>query len=217
MTSPSWSLVRGLNPTPPEARNWLKQELHGSDYQSPWLDSLSRWITDQLGKLLDGASHLAGLSPAITALIALVVIALLAWILPKVRRERVVTGSDGVVLEDVTITARLYRSMAAQAIRDGRYDDAVLDRFRAIAKDMSDRRVLNDAPGRTAHEVSVTLASPFPDHADRLARAADLFDSVRYGHRHASAHQAGQIQDLDAKLVTTRPIFLTASVVEPPL
>ena len=217
MTSPSCSLVRGLNPTPPEARNWLKQELHGSDYQSPWLDSLSRWITDQLGKLLDGASHLAGLSPAITALIALVVIALLAWILPKVRRERVVAGSDGVVLEDVTITARLYRSMAAQAIRDGRYDDAVLDRFRAIPKDMSDRRVLNDAPGRTAHEVSVTLASPFPDHADRLARAADLFDSVRYGHRHASAHQAGQIQDLDAELVTTRPIFLTASVVEPPL
>ena len=217
MTSPSCSLVRGLNPTPPEARNWLKQELHGSDYQSPWLDSLSRWITDQLGKLLDGASHLAGLSPAITALIALVVIALLAWILPKVRRERVVAGSDGVVLDDVTITARLYRSMAAQAIRDGRYDDAVLDRFRAIAKDMSDRRVLNDAPGRTAHEVSVTLASPFPDHADRLARAADLFDSVRYGHRHASAHQAGQIQDLDAELVTTRPSFLTASVVEPPV
>jgi hypothetical protein len=178
---------------------------------------LSRWITDQLGKLLDGASHLAGLSAGITALIALVVIALLAWILPKVRRERVVAGSDGVVLDDVTITARLYRSMAAQAIRDGRYDDAVLDRFRAIAKDMSDRRVLNDAPGRTAHEVSVTLASPFPDHADRLARAADLFDSVRYGHRHASAHQAGQIQDLDAELVTTRPIFLTASVVEPPV
>src|SRR5664280_3780581 len=121
MTSPSWSLVRGLNPTPTEARNWLQQELHGSDYQSPWLDSLSRWITDQLGKLLDGANHLAGLSPAITALIALVVIALLAWILPKVRRERVVAGSDGVVLEDVPITARLYRSMAAPPSRDVRY------------------------------------------------------------------------------------------------
>ena len=210
MTSPSWSLVRGLNPTPPEARNWLKQELHGSDYQSPWLDSLSRWITDQLGKLLDGASHLAGLSPAITALIALVVIALLAWILPKVRRERVVAGSDGVVLEDVTITARLYRSMATQAIRDGRYDDAVLDRFRAIAKDMSDRRMLDDAPSCTAHEVSMALASNFPEQADRLARAADLFDSVRYGHRRTGAYQAGQIQALDTELVTVRPLPMTS-------
>ena len=210
MTSPSWSLVRGLNPTPPEARNWLKQELHGSDYQSPWLDSLSRWITDQLGKLLDGASHLAGLSPAITALIALVVIALLAWILPKVRRERVVAGSDGVVLDDVTITARLYRSMAAQAIRDGRYDDAVLDRFRAIAKDMSDRRMLDDAPSCTAHEVSMALASNFPEQADRLARAADLFDSVRYGHRRTGAYQAGQIQALDTELVTVRPLPMTS-------
>ena len=217
MTSPSWSLVRGLSPTPPEARDWLKRELHGSDYQSSWLDSLSRWVADQLGKLLDGASHLAGLSPGITVLIALVVIALLAWLLPKVRRERVVARTDGAVLDDVTITARHYRNLAADALRDGRYDDAVLDGFRAIARDMSDRRVLNDAPGRTAHEVSLALASPFPRHADSLARAADLFDSVRYGHRHASPYQAGQIQDLDAVLVTTHPTFLTSSAVELPV
>ena len=212
MTPVSWTPLRGLDPTPPEARNWLKQELHGSDYQNPWLDSVIRWILDQLRKLLDGAGHLAGLSPVITVLMALVVIALLVWVLPRVRREPVVAASDGAVLEDVTITARHYRDQAAQAMRDGRYDDAVLDGFRAIAKDMSDRRVLNDAPGRTAHEVSLALASPFPDHADRLARAADLFDSVRYGHRRASAHQAGQIHELDAELVTTRPQLLASSL-----
>ena len=81
-----------------------------------------------------------------------VVIALLVWVLPKVRRESFVPASDGTVLEDLTITPRFYRGLAAQALRDGRYDDAVLDGFRAIAKDMSSRTLLDDAPGRTAHE-----------------------------------------------------------------
>jgi hypothetical protein len=168
---------------------------------------VGRWILDQLGNLLEGARRLSELSPAITVLMALVVIALLVWILPRVSRERVVATPGWTVLEDPTITSRLYRDLAAQAMADRRYDDAVLDGFRAIARDMSDRRVLHDAPGRTAHEVSLELAQPFPDHADRLARAADLFDSVRYGHRHASPSQAEQMHLLDVDLVTTRPLL----------
>jgi len=212
LTLPGWSMVGDLDPTPPQARDWLRQELAGPDYRSPWLDSVVRWFTDQIRRLLEGAGHLAGLSPLITVLIALVVIALLVWVLPRVRHERGVAASDGAVLDDVTITARHYRDQAAHAIRDGRYDDAVLDGFRAIAKDLSDRRVLKDAPGRTAHEVSLALASPFPDHADRLALAADLFDSVRYGHRRASADHAVQIQELDAELVTAHPLLLAPAL-----
>jgi hypothetical protein len=210
MTWVSWSLVRGLNPTPPAARSWLNHELQGSDYQNPWLDSLTRWIADQIRKLLEGASHLAGLSASITVLIALVVIAVLVWILPRVRRERVNTVTEQGVLDDGTITAGAYRDLAAQAIRDGRFEDAVLDGFRAVAKGMSDRRMLDDAPSRTAHEVSVALAADFPEQADRLARAADLFDSVRYGQCRTSAYQAGQIQDLDTELVTVRPLRMTS-------
>ena len=205
MTPASWSLARGLNPTPPQARTWLRQELHRADYQSSWLDSASRWISEQLRRLLEGAGNLSGVSPVITALIAVIVIALLVWVLPRVRREPVAARAGEAVLDDLTITARRYRDLAAQALREERYDDAVLDGFRAIARDMSDRNVLDDAPGRTAHEVSLALAAPFPGHAERLARAADLFDAVRYGHRRATAGQAGQIQQLDAELVTARP------------
>jgi hypothetical protein len=199
-----WSTPLSLDPTPPEARDWLEQELHGSDYQSSWLAGLRDWIFDLVDKLLQGVGQF---SPVIAVLVALVVIALLAWVLPKVRRESVVSRADHAVLEDLTITARAYRDLAAQALRDGRYDDAVLDGFRAIAKDMSDRTLLDDAPGRTAHEASLALARCFPDHADRLSRAADLFDAVRYGHRRATAEQAAQVQHLDAELVTTRPVL----------
>jgi hypothetical protein len=205
MTASIWGLPRGLSPTPPQAREWLRQELQGPEYQSPWLDSVLRWVTDLLSRLLDGARNLAGLSPLITALIALAVIALLVWVLPRVRREPVASVSTGAVLEDLRITSRHYRDLASQALREGRFDDAVLDGFRAIAKDMSDRRVLDDAPGRTAHEVSLALAPPFPGYAERLAGAADLFDSVRYGHRRANQGQATRIHQLDAELATTRP------------
>ena len=207
MTPPGWGPLRGVSPGPPQAREWLKQELQGTEYRSPWLDSVLRWITDLVSRLLDGARNLAGLSPLITALIALSVIAFLVWVLPRVRREPVASASTGAVLQDLTITSRHYRDLASQSLREGRFDDAVLDGFRAIARDMSDRAVLNDAPGRTAHEVSLALASPFPGHADRLAGAADLFDSVRYGHRRANADQATRIHRLDAELAATRPIL----------
>jgi len=207
MTPLSWLLPRGLDPTPQEAREWLKQELQRADYRSPWLDSAIRWVSDRLSGLIDGFRTLSGLSPLITALLALAVIALLVWILPRVRREPVAARAPGAVLEDLTLTSRHYRDLAARSLREGRYDDAALDGFRAIAKDMSDRRVLDDAPGRTAHEVSVVLASSFPDHAERLAWAADLFDSVRYGHRRANAEQAGAILGLDAELVTAHPVL----------
>ena len=211
MTPPTWSPPRLLNPTPPEARAWLKHELQGAEYRSPWLDSALRWVSDRLSGLIEGVRTLAAFSPYITALLALAVIALLVWILPRVRHEPAAARTPGAVLEDLTITSRHYRDLASQSLREGRYDDAVLDGFRAIAKDMSDRKALDDAPGRTAHEVSLALASPFPGQAERLALAADLFDSVRYGHRRVREAQARQVHQLDAELVTARPILTPIS------
>jgi hypothetical protein len=216
MTLASASLQRGLDPTPDQARAWLDQELHRSGYQDPWLDSVLRWIGDHLRALLDGVSNLAGVSPVITGLMALAVIALLAWVLPRVRRESVAAGG-GAVLEDLRITPRTYRDRAAKAFVDGRYDDAVLDGFRAIAKDMSDRTLLADAPGRTAHEVSLALAQPFPGHADPLAQAANVFDAVRYGHRGATSDQATEVQRLDAELVRTRPALAMSPLQDLPV
>ena len=214
MTPASWSPLRSLDPSPAEARRWLSDELHRSDYHNPWLESSLRWIVDQLSKLFDGANKLAngGLSLVVTVLVALVTIALLVWVLPKVRREPVVATLDGAVIVDPTITAGTYRDLAARALADGRYDAAVLEGFRAIAKDMSDRTFLDDAPGLTAHEVSLELSRPFPDFAGRLAQAANLFDAVRYGHRSANQDGAAQVLRLDSELAKARPVLLTSTM-----
>lgn len=201
---------RGLDPTPEQAHDWLEQELNRSSYGGSWLDSAARWLIDHLRALVDSTGNIAGLSPVITVLVALVVVALLVWVLPKVRRELVAAPVAGAVLDDLDTTARTYRERAAQALKDGRFEDAVLDGFRAIAKDMDARTLLDEGPSSTAHEVSVALAHTFPEHADRLAKAADAFDLVRYGHRRATAGQAVDVQQLDAELVTTRPLLVTS-------
>lgn len=214
----SWPPQRALDPTPGQARQWLSDELRGPDYQDPWLTSVIRWVLDHLRMLFDGVSGAnSAVSPVITVLVALVMIALIVWVLPKVRRESAVAQSDGAVLDDLTVTAGKYRMLAAQALAEGRYDDAVLDGFRAIAKDTSDRTLLDDAPSRTAHEVSLALAPRFPDHADRLAQAADVFDAVRYGHRRATAEKAGQVQRLDTELVRTRPLLAATPLQDLPV
>lgn len=212
MTPASWSPERGLDPAPDEARRWLEQELQRSDYRDPLLDQALRWILEQLRSILDHVNNLAGggLSPVITVLVALAAIAIFVWVVPRVRRERVVASTEGAVLDDPTITPSTYRQLAARALAEGRYDDAVLDGFRAIAKDMSDRTLLDDAPSRTAHEISLALAPAFPGHADRLAKAANVFDAVRYGHRRAGADQADDVLQLDGELTKARPALATS-------
>jgi hypothetical protein len=207
------SLPQRLDPTPAEARTWLGDELHKASYQEPWLDSVIRWFMDHLRALFNGASQAAnsGISAVVTLLVALVVIALLVWVLPRVRREPAAARPEGAVLDDLAITAAAYRELASRALAEGRFEDAVLNGFRAIAKDMSDRTLLDDAPGRTAHEVSLALWPAFPGYAGRLAQAADLFDAVRYGRRPASADQASLVQQLDAELIKTRPVLATSS------
>lgn len=218
MTPASWSPLRVLDPTPAEARKWLRDELHRSSYHDPWLDSVLRWLRDQISRLFDGANTLAhgGLSLVVTILVGLAAISLLVWVLPKVRRDSVIDRTDGPVLVDPTMSASTYRTLAAHAFADGRFDEAVLEAFRAIAKDMSDRTLLDDAPARTAHEVSLELSHPFPDLAGRLAQSANMFDAVRYGHRRASADQAGQVLQLDAELAKAHPMLVTSPMPDVP-
>ena len=107
MTPASWSPLRGLDPQPAEARKWLSDELQRSDYRNPWLDSAVRWLMDQLAKLFEGANKLAnsGVSLVVTVLIALVPIAILVWVIPRVRRDSVVGHREGAGPLDPTIAA----------------------------------------------------------------------------------------------------------------
>jgi hypothetical protein len=210
---PTPMLPRALEPSPGQARSWLEEELRAATYhQTPLLDRLWGWVMDRLDDLSARPGDLSGAPTVVTVVLGLLVAGLLLWVVPRVRRERSVRRSAGAVLEDPRGTAAMYRERSARARATGRYVDAVIDSFRAIARDMSDRTLLDDRPGLTAHEVSVAVAAAFPSQAGELARAADLFDSVRYGSGTASPADADDVAALDAALAQARPALPTAAV-----
>ena len=199
-------LPRVLEPTPGQARSWLEEELRSATYhQTSLLDRLLTWVQDRLADATSSSTDLRGAPTVVTVVVALLVVGLIAWVLPRIRRERSTRRPDGAVLEDPRVTAAQYRERAAGARRAGRHADAVLDSYRAIARDMSDRTLLDDAPGLTAHEVSVAVARVFPARTGELSRAADLFDTVRYGSGTAGLRDAEAVAELDAALARSRP------------
>ena len=196
-----------LDPTSPEARDWLEEELRKPVYREP--EGLLERLWDWLGRLLsgtDGTGGLPGWTIWLAAALGLAVVGMV--VLRSLRAERRVTGAPaGAVLEGPTRSAAEHRATAAAALESGDADTAVLEAYRALARSAVERTLLDDLPGRTAHEVAVALATVFPADAGRLAWAADTFDAVRYGRWAAGRDAARAVVALDEDLAATRPLL----------
>jgi uncharacterized protein DUF4129 len=195
-----------LDPTSPQARQWLEDELRKGLYheQKGLLERLWDWLMN----LLDTTG--GGGFPAWTILFALLVgvavVGLVLW--RSLRAEHRVGGPRrGGVLEGPARTAAEHRAAARAALDAGAAETAVLEGYRALARSAVERTLLDDLPGRTAHEVAVALGPVFPASARPLAAAADTFDAVRYGRRAATLESARGVIELDATLAGTRPVL----------
>ena len=194
-----------LDPTSPQARQWLEDELRKGIYseQKGVLERLWDWLVN----LLSGTG---GGFPAWTVWIAVAVIAAVVVLVLvfSLRAERRMTGSrQPGVLDGPVRTAAEHRAAATRALEAGDADTALLEAYRAIARSAIERTLLDDLPGRTPHEVAVELGPVFPASAAALATAADAFDAVRYGRRAARPESARDVIALDAALARTRPLL----------
>ncbi len=197
-----------LDPTSPQARDWLSAELSKGMYHTQ--PSLFERFMDWLSRLLSPGS---GSGPALPAWAVLVVVvallALVALVVVRVLRREARTrpALGGAVLDEPGVSAAEYRRRAVGAATLGRWDDVVLDGYRAITQGVVERTILDDLPGRTADEVARDLAPVFPVHADGLRSAAVAFDAVRYGHLAAEEGPARAVLALEDGVRTTRPIL----------
>lgn len=196
-----------LDPTSAQAREWLEAELRKGVYQEDpgLLQRLVDWLMDALG----GTTAEGGL-PAWTIWLAVLLgVGVLALVVARsVRAERRMTGPGrGGVLDGPSRSAAEHRAAARSALASGDAETAVLEGYRALARSAVERTLLDDLPGRTAHEVSVALGPVFPAYAGGLASAADTFDAVRYGRRPASTDAARAVVALDADLAQARPVL----------
>jgi hypothetical protein len=190
-----------LDPTPDEARGWLRDELLKPAYhQENVLQQLRNWFSD----LFDRTSRAAASTPPLVDAAALLIFALLVvgliWLLSRVRVSRRARSEAGPVLEESGVSAAELRRRAEEALGAGRYAEAAIGAFRALVVRQIERGRLDDLPGMTAHEVALALDGTFPDRRERIDEAGRIFDLVRYGRRTPTAEQVRQVLDLDDDL-----------------
>lgn len=199
-----------VQPTGDQARQWLLDELAKAPYQAskPTLvDLAAQAFFDWLGSLFrtqgDPASAVL-LVVALTVVVALVVVAVLLFGIPRANRRSRGTGA-GLFGDDDRRSAAELRAAARAAAAAGDFSLAVLERFRALARDLDERTLVAVFPGTTARGFAREAARAFPAEATELATAADVFDGIRYAGRAGDRDEAERLAALDDRLVEARP------------
>ena len=187
-----------------QGRAWAREELAGPGYDRPGLIRRGlQWLVEHLQQL--PLPH--GNGSALTAAVLLVVVAaVVVWAVrrgggPLARRR----GGDGdAVFEPGPRSAEQHRSDADRAAADGDWRTAVLERFRAVVRELEERGVVPEQPGRTAGETADAAGRRMPGLKDDLRNAATLFGDVRYGGRTPGPAADAALRELDARVRATR-------------
>ncbi len=205
-----------LDPDNDTARRWLRDELSKPRYTPTPPPGSGKWeappepgLLERIGKWLSAVFN-SGVSLTIGFILLALLIAAVVYVVIRVRREARSDdesggGEPGAVLGGITGTQEQFRQSAQAALAAGDYDAAVLAAMRAIAQTASDRSLLLGARSATAHDIARRLRHVFPSHFPALHSAADAFDAVAYGGRHADGASASALVDLDISLRDTKP------------
>ncbi|WP_232514707.1 DUF4129 domain-containing protein [Cellulomonas sp. PSBB021] len=194
-----------VTPDAETARRWAVEELASPEYQDRrsvlerLLEWLQRQFSDMQGVSLDG--------PVVAlVLVGAVALALLVawWVAGPVRSGRA-SATRTVLDHDDTRTAAQLRAAADAAARAGDWTTAVLERFRAVVRDLEERAVLDERPGRTAHEATLDAGARLPDVSAELVAGGTLFDDVAYGGRTATRVDDDRLRALVVAVGAARP------------
>lgn len=198
-------LDQALEPSPGEARALLRRELLKPEYlDNDPIARLLEWLERILISGMDTASGLSALSTFAAMFVAVLLIGSLVWLVARARPSARGPRVKSTVLAEEVVTATRLRAQAEDALARQNYEEAVLAGFRALATRQVERGRLDGSPGTTAQEAARALAGEYPQQQSRVDSSAVLFDSVLYGHRDATRHQAASVLELDDELRTAR-------------
>ncbi|GAB3208765.1 DUF4129 domain-containing protein [Marinactinospora thermotolerans] len=159
-----------------------------------WIEELTRRIGDSV----PGGWWALG---ALLAVLAVLLVALLVHTRPARRARR--RGAQ--VDQDTPLSASGHRALAERHAEAGAYAEAIVERLRAISRELEDRAIVLPRAGRTATELATEASPALPDERGALRAAADVFNDVRYGERVATADSYAVLRDLDERIQTARP------------
>jgi Domain of unknown function (DUF4129) len=197
----------GRDPARDLARRELSRpEYHQDDPSLPeriW-ERFSEWLRSFIDSFGGGPSSGRLSWGVLIALAVLLVVVggLIWWRMGGVQRSR---SRRGALLPERATTAADHRAAAQRHAAAGEWPEAIRERLRAIARDLEDRAILAQRPGRTADEMAAEAASALPGHADELRAGAQIFDEVWYGRRRGDETGYQRLTALDERLRTARP------------
>lgn len=200
-----------VRPDRDEAAGWAVEELSKREYaaQRPGIvEQLVNWVLERL-QVVSGLAGGSGTLAAIVVGVAVVLVAVAVLVAGRtLRRAR--QAEPGAVFADPGSTAVDHRAAADAAAARSDWRTAVVERFRAVVRELEARAVLVPQPGRTADEAAREAARWLPDLAGALHDGARAFDDVRYGDRPGDAAADAALRALDdavrsAKVTTGVP------------
>jgi hypothetical protein len=194
-----------LFPDPEPAREWMSRELSRPEYQASLLERLGHWIEDLLATLRQASGHIGSLNPVAATVLLVVLAALLALVLSRLRRNPAASDQSGRVFAAHRLAASDHRRLAQEALERGAWDEAVVEGVRALAAGLSERGLVPEQPDVTVHELSENAAALYPSLGSRLRTAARTFDETRYGDRPAGEQEARDTVAIDLETSRTQP------------
>lgn len=186
-----------VDPGDDQARQWLQDELGDSGYVPPSIPDINLPDPQAPGEIANTGGTI-GVVIGIVILVAILVVAFWIFGLPRLRRRSTVTGD--LFGEDDDRSAVAIRTAAERAAATGDYTSAVVEAFRAMARDLAERGIVQTFPGTTARDFGRRAGAVFPATTERLADAAVVFDGVRYLGRTGTAEQWERMASLAAEL-----------------
>jgi hypothetical protein len=199
-----------VEPGREQARAWAVDELSRREYQDArpsLLERVVHWLLDHLSRI-----HLGGGAPTLVGL-TLLTLLLAAVIGYSIHRSggvhRSARRSASAVFPGRNVSAADHRARADRHASAGEWDQAVVERFRAIARTLEERALLAPQPGRTAVEVARDGGAAVPELAGSLLTAARAFDDVSYGHLKVGQAADQTMRILDTRLQSATPLALT--------
>lgn len=222
-----WAVRAGedpVRPAPDEARRWAQEELAKPAYGTSFLERFWAWLQDWLSSIFQPGNSPSGSEPVplAFAIVALLVVAgIVATIVVRGFRKRTpaepATAAAAAVLPEAALSAQEYRRLAQAALAAGERGRAVVEGFRAVAAQLLERHVLDEARDRTAREFAAAAGTAFPEHRAAAAEAARAFDATLYGGLPATSAAAQAVLDLDAALQRELPRPLSPGEMPRPL
>jgi uncharacterized protein DUF4129 len=187
--------------TPDDAREAAARELSDPAYgaaEPSWLDRAIRWVIERVGELI--ATIATGFPGGLAGLFVVLVLIVAVIVVIRLRVGPLARNASAAVFTGKRLTSADHRRAAEEAAQRGDFAEAVRERFRAIARGLEERGVLDERSGRTVDELAREAGARLPDHAEALTRSARIFDEVWYGGRTATAQGYQQLADLDLAL-----------------